>query len=160
MYRNARIASFLMCFLSLSITASAQAAPAPAKREGPVMTNLEAWKIYERYISAWNTNSIEERMKIASEVLSENIEYQTARHDLCTGRAQVIEDMATFHKNFPGGHFEIGGVSAHHNVALLVWVIIQADGKEFARGGDQIAVDSSGKISKITTFAPSVRDPF
>jgi hypothetical protein len=45
--------------------------------------------------------------------------------------------MATFHKDFPGGHFEIGGVSAHHNVALLVWVIIQADGKEFARGGDR-----------------------
>jgi hypothetical protein len=160
MYRNARIAIILMCFLSSSITASAQAAPDPAKREGPVMTNLEAWKIYERYISAWNTNSIGERMKIASEVLSENIEYQTARHDLSTGRAQVIEDMAAFHKNFPGGHFEIGGVSAHHNVALLVWVIIQADGKEFARGGDQITVDSSGKISKITTFAPSVKDPF
>jgi hypothetical protein len=160
MHRNARIAILLMCVLSSSIAASAQAAPDPAKREGPAMTNLEAWKIYERYLSAWNTTSIEERMKIAFEVLSENIEYQTARHDLCTGRAQVIEDMATFHKNFPGGHFEIGGVSAHHNVALLVWVIIQADGKEFARGGDQITVDSNGKISKITTFAPSKRDPF
>jgi hypothetical protein len=124
------------------------------------MTNLEAWKIYERYISAWNTNSIEERMRIASEVLSENIEYHTVRHDWCTGRAQVIEDMATFHQNFPGGHFEIGGVSAHHNVALLVWVIIQADGKEFARGGDHITVDSNGKISKIITFAPSAKDPF
>jgi len=124
------------------------------------MTNLEAWKIYERYISAWNTNSLEERLKIASEVLSENIEYQTARHDLCTGRAQVIEDMASFHKNFPGGHFEIGGVSAHHSVALLVWVIIQADGKEVARGGDQITVDGNGQISKIITFAPSARGPF
>lgn len=99
------------------------------------MTNLEAWKIYETYISAWNTNSIEERMKIASEVLSENIEYQTARHDLSTGRAQVIEDMAAFHQNFPGGHFEIGGVSAHHNVALLVWVIIRPMARSLPEGG-------------------------
>ncbi|WP_407176744.1 nuclear transport factor 2 family protein [Bradyrhizobium sp. STM 3562] len=106
-------------------------------------------------LSAWNTTSIEQRLEIANEVLSENIEYQTARHDLCTGRAQVIEDMATFHERFPGRHFEIGGVSSHHNVALLTWVIIQADGKEFARGRDQITVDRNGRISKITTFAPS-----
>jgi hypothetical protein len=152
-------AVILMGLVSLSISASAQAAPDPAKSGEPVMTNQEAWKLYEKYISAWNTTSIEQRLKIANDVLSENIEYQTARHDLCIGRAQVIEDMATFHERFPGGHFEIGDVSAHHNVALLTWVIIQADGKEAARGGDVIAVDRDGKISKITTFAPSVKDP-
>jgi hypothetical protein len=66
-----------------------------------VITNHEAWKLYEKYVSAWNTNSIEQRLKIATEVLSENIEYQTVRHDLCTGRSQVIEDMATFQEKFP-----------------------------------------------------------
>ncbi len=124
-----------------------------------VLTHPDAWAIYTKYLSAWNTTSIEQRLKIAAEILSENIEYQTVRHDLCTGRSQVIEDMATFHERFPGGHFEIGDVSAHHNVALLTWVIIQADGKEFARGHDQLAVDRSGKISKITTFGPSVKYP-
>ena len=123
------------------------------------MTNHEAWTLYEKYLSAWNTTSLEQRLKIATETLSENIEYQTVRHDLCTGRSQVIEDMATFHERFPGGHFEIGGVSSHHNVALLTWVIIQADGREFARGHDQLTVDRNGKISKITTFAPSAKDP-
>jgi hypothetical protein len=130
-----------------------------ALSEELVMTNHEAWKLYEKYLSAWNTTSIEQRLKIANEVLDENIEYQTARHDLSIGRSLVIEDMATFHERFPGGHFEIGDVSSHHNVALLTWVIIQADGKEFARGGDQITVDRNGKISKIITFAPSARDP-
>ncbi|MEH2498912.1 hypothetical protein V1294_005391 [Bradyrhizobium sp. AZCC 1678] len=152
-------AAILASLMALSISVSAPAAPDPAQRGTSVMTNHEAWKIYEKYLTAWNTTSIERRLKIANEVLSENIEYQTARHDLCTGRAQVIEDMATFHERFPGGHFEIGGVSAHHNVALLTWIIIQADGKEFARGGDQITVDRNGKISKITTFAPSAKDP-
>lgn len=123
------------------------------------MNNQEAWKLYEKYISAWNTNSVEERLKIAAEVLSENMEYQTARHDLSTGRSLVIDDMATFHERFPGGHFEIGDVSSHHNVAILTWVIILADGKEFARGIDQITVGRNGKISKIITFAPSVKDP-
>ena len=123
------------------------------------MTNHDAWKTYETYLSAWNTTDIDKRLKVAAEILNENIEYQTARHDWCNGRAQVIEDMATFHERFPGGHFEIGGVSSHHDVALLTWVIIQADGIEFARGGDQITIDRNGKISKIITFAPSAQNP-
>ncbi len=123
------------------------------------MNNQEAWKLYERYLGAWNATSLEERLRVATEVLSENIEYQTDRHDLSTGRALVIEDMATFHEKFPGGHFEIGDVSSHHNVAVLTWVIIQANGQEFARGIDQITVDSTGQISKITTFAPSEHNP-
>src|SRR3954468_16691286 len=95
-------------------SATGQAAPDPA-RTGGSMTNQEAWKLYEKYLGAWNTTSIEQRLKIANEVLDENIEYQTARHDLSIGRSLVIEDMATFHERFPGGHFEIGDVSSHHN---------------------------------------------
>jgi hypothetical protein len=66
--------------------------------------------------------------------------------------------MATFHERFPGGHFEIGGVSSHHEVALLTWVIIQANGTEFAWGGDVITVDENGRITKIITFAPSTTE--
>ena len=154
-----RKASILASLVILSISASVQAAPDQAKIGASVMTNQDAWTLYEKYISAWNTTVIEQRLKIAAEVLSEDIEYQTVRHDLTPGRALVIEDMATFHERFPGGHFEIGDVSAHHNVALLTWVIIQADGKEFARGHDQITVDRDGKISKLITFGPSATSP-
>jgi len=123
------------------------------------MTNLEAWKLYETYVGAWSSSSVEQRRKIAEEILTENIDYHTVRHDWCTGRAQVIEDMATFHERFPGCHFEIGDVSAHHNVAMLTWVIVQPDGKEVARGPDQITVDADGRISKIITFAPPAKHP-
>lgn len=134
-------------------------APNALRKGGFEMTNKEAWSLYEKYLSAWNSNSIEQRSQIAAKILIENIEYQTVRHDLGTGRARVIEDMATFHEKFPGGHFEIGDVSSHHNVALVTWVLIQADGKEFARGHDQLTVDQKGAISKIITFGPSVRNP-
>ena len=123
------------------------------------MNNQEAWTIYKRYLSAWNTTDVAARLQIANDVLADNIEYQTARHDWSTGRSLVIDDMATFHEKLPGGHFEIGGVSTHHNVSLLLWVIIQADGTEFARGGDQITVGHDGKISKIITFAPFATTP-
>lgn len=123
------------------------------------MTNHEAWNLYETYLGAWNANSLERRLHIAAETLAENIEYQTVRHDWCTGRAQVIDDMATFNTKFPGAHFEIGDVSTHHDVALVTWVIIQADGKEFARGHDQLTVDGDGRIAKIITFGPSANHP-
>jgi hypothetical protein len=123
------------------------------------MTNQEAWSAYQRYLDAWNTTSLDERTAIAAEVLSDDVEYQTARHDLSTGRALIIEDMAAFHERFPSRHFEIGDVSAHHDVALLTWVIIQADGTDFARRGDRIDVGADGRIGRITTFAPSARTP-
>lgn len=123
------------------------------------MTNRDAWTIYTRYLDAWNTTNVAARLRIANDVLADDIEYQTARHDRSTGRSLVIDDMAMFHEKFPGGHFEIGGVSTHHDVSLLLWVIIQADGTEFARGGDQITVGRDGKISKITTFAPFATNP-
>ncbi|KQM55182.1 hypothetical protein ASE69_17650 [Sphingomonas sp. Leaf208] len=129
-------------------------------RKNPmVVTKRQAWDLYAKLHTAWNSESLDDRHRISAEVLNENIEYQTVRHDTTMGRALVIEDMATFHERFPGGHFEIGDVSVHHNVALLTWVLIQADGTEFARGGDQITVGEDGKISKITTFGPSTKAP-
>jgi hypothetical protein len=124
-----------------------------------VITKRQAWDLYAKLHAAWNSEALDERRRIAAEVLDENIEYQTVRHDTTIGRTLVVEDMATFHERFPGGHFEIGDVSVHHNVALLTWVLIQADGTEFARGGDQITVGENGKIIKITTFGPSTKTP-
>lgn len=124
-----------------------------------VVTKRQAWDLYSKLHTAWNSESLDERRRIAAEVLDEHVEYQTVRHNTTIGRTLVIEDIATFHERFPGGHFEIGDVSAHHNVALLTWVLIQADGTEFARGGDQITVGDNGKIIKITTFGPSTKTP-
>jgi hypothetical protein len=122
------------------------------------MTNGDAWKIYQRYVDGWNTNSDEQRRKIAVEVIAENVQYSTPRHET-GGRDTIVEDMAVFHKKFPGGHFDIGDVSAHHDVALLTWVLVQADGTIFARGHDQIRVSPDGKIVSLITFAPPVTKP-
>ena len=119
------------------------------------MDNKEAWTLYQSYLNAWNSTSLDERKNIADRVLADDIAYLTARHDRSVGRSLVLQDMATFHERFSGGHFEIGDVSAHHDVAVLSWVIIQADGVEYARGIDQIRAGEDGRISQITTFAPS-----
>lgn len=123
-----------------------------------MMTNKEAWTLYETYLEGWKAISEEQRAKITAEILDENVQYSTPKHE-SGGRETAIEDMAAFQKRFPQGHFDLGDVSAHHDVALLTWVLVQADGNVFAKGHDQIRVSPEGKIVSLITFAPSVEKP-
>ena len=119
------------------------------------MTNQEAWTLYESYLEGWKAISDEERAKVAEEVVAAGVRYSTRNHEL-GDRRTVIADMAAFQQKFPGGHFDVADVAAHHDVALLTWVLVQADGTEFARGHDQISVSPEGKIVGLITFPPSV----
>jgi hypothetical protein len=122
------------------------------------MTNQEAKKIYHRYVDGWKAISAEERVRIAEQVIDANVRYATPRHKL-GGRQTVIDDEVAFQQKFPGGRFDVGDVSAHHDVALLTWVLVQGDGTVVARGHDQIRVNAEGKIADLITFAPSVEKP-
>ena len=122
------------------------------------MTNPEAWKVYAKYVEGWKPISKEERIRITAEVVAEDVEYCTSRHE-SGNRETAMDDMAAFQEKFPGGHFEVGDVSAHHDVALLTWVLVQANGEVFAQGHDQIRVSSEGLIQSLITFAPSVSKP-
>lgn len=122
-----------------------------------MMTNQQAWTIYQKYVAGWKAISGDERAKIAAEVIAPNVRYSTPQHE-SGGRQTIIEDMAAFQQKFPGGRFEIGDVSAHHEVAVLTWVLVKADGTVFAKGHDQIRV-SAGKIVELITFAPSATAP-
>ena len=128
------------------------------KEKAKEMTNQEAWKLYERYLEGWKAISPEQRAAIAAEVVTQDVQYSTPTHEL-GGRETMIEDMAAFQKRVPGGRFDLGDVSAHHNVALLTWVLVLPDGNVAAKGHDQIRVSSEGKIASLVTFAPSVSKP-
>ncbi len=167
--RGKKAATLLLCLSAFALTAGcAHVAPDPnagkaassqpsasVENEKPyVLTEQAAWDLYARYVEGWKAISDAQRTKIASEVLAADLQYTTPRHQ-SGGFATVVGDMETFQSKFPGGHFDIGDVSAHHDVALLTWVLVQADGKIVARGHDQIQASSDGKISRLTTFAPS-----
>jgi hypothetical protein len=129
----------------------------PAKQAAP-LTNQVAWDLYRRYVDAWRAIPDEQRRSIAASVLAGDIRYSTPRHQT-GGHQTVVDDMATFQAKFPGGHFDIGDVSAHHDVALLTWILVSADGTVVAKGHDQIRVSADLKIVELTTFAPSVTSP-
>jgi SnoaL-like domain len=123
-----------------------------------VLTNQQAWDIYKKYVEGWRAIPDETRTKIAAEVIAEAASYSTPLHAI-GGRQTIIEDERAFQKKFPGGHFDVGDVSAHHDVALLTWLLVQADGTVAARGHDQIRVAPDGRIVDLITFAPSVTSP-
>lgn len=122
------------------------------------LTNQEAWTIYAKYVAGWKAISDQERATIATDVIADTVHYATPRH-ASGGRDTVVEDMRAFQAKFPGGHFDIGDVSAHHDVALLTWILVQADGTVVAKGHDHIRVSPDGKIVDLITFAPSVASP-
>lgn len=122
------------------------------------LTNQSATALYARYVAAWRAIPDEQRAAIAADVIAEHVRYTTPRH-ASGDRATVVDDMRTFQAKFPGGHFDIGDVSVHHDVALLTWILVQADGTELARGHDQLRVGADGKIAELITFAPSVTPP-
>lgn len=161
MLLNARLVFCLVAIFAVSAHAeTVKVKPQPvldSKRESVNMTNEQAWKIYAKYLQGWTDISDEQRAKIAADLIADDVQYVTPRHNW-SGRATIIEDMATFKKRFPNGHLEIGDVSANHDVALVTWVLKQ-DGKVLARGHDQFRVSPEGKIIGLVTFAPSVERP-
>ena len=115
------------------------------------MTSQDALRVYQRYADGWNARSAEERSEIVSEVLEERLAYVTAQHR-SVGREAAIGDMASFQKRFPGGRFEVGAMSAHHDVALFAWIGRAADGRVLIEGHDQIRLSPDGKIVNLITF--------
>jgi hypothetical protein len=117
------------------------------------MTNLQALKVYQAYVEAWKPISDAKRKSILSEVFDENVNYLVPEY--VGGTAAAIEDMERFQKQYPGAHFEIENVSAHHEVALIKWVLILPDGKATVKGHDCIRFSPAGKILSLVTFGPA-----
>lgn len=122
------------------------------------VTNQEAWAIYEKYTQAWKPISEELRRSLAFESIAEDARYSSPLLEE-GGRESIIQRMSAFQEQFPGGRFDVGDVSAHHDVALLTWILVQGDGTVFAKGHDQIQVSAEGKIVRLITFAPPVSKP-
>jgi hypothetical protein len=122
-----------------------------------MITNQQVWKLYAQYADAWKPNSDEQRTQMLADVLDTDFYYQTPEFE--GGLDTLLKDMAGIQEKVPGGYFEMEDVSAHHDVALLTWLLVQADGTVLVKGHDQIRVSPEGKIVNLITFAPSVSKP-
>jgi ketosteroid isomerase-like protein len=122
-----------------------------------MITIQDTWNLYEKYVEAWSAIPNEQRAAIIADVFTEDALYFTPNFQ--GGQKTVIEDIEGFQKKFPGARFDIEDISAHHDVALFTWVLVQPDGTALAKGHDQIRLSPEGKIASLITFAPSTPKP-
>lgn len=118
----------------------------------------KAVELYKHYVTAFSAISDQERRKILDSVLDTEIIYRNPTME-GTGHQIVIDDINQFQAKFPGGQFALHSVSEHHDVALVEWQLILADGTTSVRGHDAIRVTPEGKFGQIVTFAPSTLVP-
>jgi hypothetical protein len=122
-----------------------------------MISNQQVWKLYAQYANAWKANSDQQRTTMLADVLDKDFHYLTPDYEGALDT--LLADMAGIQKKVPGGYFDVEDVSTHHDVALLTWLLVQADGTVLAKGHDQIRVSPEGKIVDLLTFAPSVSKP-
>jgi hypothetical protein len=119
----------------------------------------KAVELYKHYATAFSAISDQERRRILDSVLETNVIYRNPRME---GRGpQIIIDNINdyFQAKFPGGQFVLHSFSEHHDVALMEWQLILADGTLGVRGHDTIRVTPEGTFAQIVTFAPPTLEP-
>jgi len=118
----------------------------------------KAVELYQHYATAFSAISNEERRKILDSAVDKEVVYRIPRTE-GTGHQIIIDDINEFQKNFPGGRFALHSASEHHDVALMEWQLILADGTPSVRGHDTVRITPEGKFGQIITFAPSTLEP-
>lgn len=129
----------------------------PLLQRGKNMSSKAA-ELYKYYVTAFAAIPDQERRKILNDVLDPQVIYRNPRME-GTGPQIVIDDIHDFQSRFPGGSFTLRSVSEHHDVALMEWQLIGADGVPGVRGHDAIRLTPEGKFGQIITFAPSTPEP-
>ena len=118
----------------------------------------KAAQLYKRYATAFSAISDEERRKILNSTVETTVTYRIPRME-GTGHQIILDDIHEFQTKWPGGRFALHSVSEHHDVALMEWQLILADGTASVRGHDAVRITPEGKLAQIITFAPSTPEP-
>lgn len=114
----------------------------------------KAAELYQHYVTAFAAISEPKRREILEAVLDAEVVYQNPSME-GTGHQIIVDDIHIFQSKFPGGQFTLHSISEHHDVALMEWQLVNADGTLGVRGHDAVRITPEGKLASIVTFAPS-----
>lgn len=118
----------------------------------------KAVALYKHYVKAFAAIPDEQRHEILDAVLDAEVLYRNPTME-GQGRQIIVEDIRIFQSRFPGGSFTLHSSSEHHDVALMEWQLIHADGTPGVRGHDAVRLTAAGQFGQIVTFAPPTPEP-
>ena len=115
------------------------------------MTTQGIQQSWEAYTKAWSDIGATEREQLVETSVSEDIDFSNPLI-AGRGRAELIDAMIQFQKQFPGGQFELRPSMIHHDQLLSAWILHGKDGSELLTGHNYAQADSEGKLLQMTGF--------
>ena len=114
---------------------------------------MDATRIAERYLDAWNQADAEARRGTIAEIWQEDARYVDPLADV-TGREQLSDLIGAVQAQLPGYVFRLlDGVDAHHDVMRFAWELVPAAGGEPVADGFDVAVTGEGgRIAGVAGF--------
>jgi hypothetical protein len=117
-------------------------------------TDVDAQKLVEGYLDAWNETESDARRSAVARVWAEDGRYVDPLAAV-SGHEEIAALIGAVHEQAPGHVFRLldHRVDAHHNVVRFSWELVPAGGGESVAIGFDVAVtDEDGRIASVIGF--------
>jgi hypothetical protein len=115
------------------------------------VTAQDIQQSWEAYTNAWADIDPTKREQLVKMSVSDDIDFS---NPLIAGRgkAELIEAMTQFQKQFPGAHFELKTCIIHHDQLLSGWTLYGEDGSALLAGHNYARANAEGKLVYMSGF--------
>ena len=113
--------------------------------------NTEYQKTWELYAASWKAASEAERRGLFDMSLDSACVYSDPMTKT-TGWDALLQYMAEFHKQIPGGHFVTTRFFAHNNKSAACWNMVTGDGTVIGDGVSFGEYSDTGRLTAMTGF--------
>lgn len=107
--------------------------------------------LWQNYAACWSAD-LDTRPGALALVAVDDVAYRDPGTET-NGLAELAGYMEGFTGAFPGHHFRIDEVTAHHGRSLARWAQVDQDGTTVAAGAS-IALHRDGRLADVTGFFP------
>ena len=115
---------------------------------------MDAPKLVERYLEAWNETDPDARRSAVAGVWTEDATYVDPLTSV-SGQDEISALIGAVQEQAPGHVFRLlgDGIDAHHNVVRFSWELVPASGGEsLAIGFDVAVTEQDGRIANVLGF--------
>ena len=108
-------------------------------------------KTWEAYVASWKASAPEDKQRLFEQALSRDCCYTDPLTQV-NGWASLMNYMAEFHRQIPGGHFVTKRFIVHHDRSVAYWEMCNAAGEVLGDGVSFGEYNETGKLKAMTGF--------
>ncbi|GAA5235056.1 nuclear transport factor 2 family protein [Verticiella sediminum] len=117
---------------------------------------IDATRIAERYLAAWNETDAARRDALLAEGWLADATYADPMATV-QGRAQIAAVIAAVQERFPGFRFALAGTpDGYADKVRFSWSLGPAQAPDTIQGTDFAVVDAEGRLCSVTGFLDKV----